>query len=60
MSQRYLGGIITANPTTPTTASASGVWTLEQQFQYLQGVQAKKIGNSVRLRASASASVSLY
>jgi len=55
MSQRYLGGVITANPTTPTTASASGVWTLEQQFQYLQGVSPRTIGNSVRLRSSASA-----
>lgn len=55
MSQRYLGGVITANPTTPTLASASGVWTLEQQFQYAQTIQPKIIGNSVRLRSSASA-----
>jgi hypothetical protein len=52
MSQRYLGGVITANPTAPTLASASGVWTLEQQFQYAQTIQPKIIGNSVRLRAS--------
>jgi hypothetical protein len=55
MSQRYLGGVITANPTAPTLASASGVWTLEQQFQYAQTIQPKIVGNSVRLRASASA-----
>lgn len=58
MSQRYLGGVITANPTAPTLASSSGVWTLEQQFQYSQGIQPKIIGNSVRFRSSASASFS--
>jgi hypothetical protein len=58
MSQRYLGGVITANPTTPTLASASGVWTLEQQFQNLSGIQPKRISNSVRLRSSANASFS--
>ena len=55
MSQRYLGGIITANPTTPTMTSESGVWTLEQQFQYNTTWSPKIIGNSVRLRSSASA-----
>ena len=55
MSQRYLGGIITANPTTPALSSASGVWTLEQQLQYSQSIQPKVIPKSVRLRASASA-----
>ena len=55
MSQRYLGGIITANPTAPTLASASGVWTQEQYFQYIQGLQPKVIGQSVRFRSSASA-----
>ncbi len=34
MSRRYLGGFITANPTIPTASSASGAWTLNQQFQY--------------------------
>jgi len=58
MSQRYLGGIITANPTAPTLASASGVWTLEQQFQNLSGVQQKIVGNSLRFRSSASAYLS--
>jgi hypothetical protein len=55
MSQRYLGGIITANPTAPTTASASGVWTLEQQFQNLSALTPATIQRSVRLRGSASA-----
>jgi len=45
MSQRYLGGIITANPTAPTMSSASGVWTLEQQLQYSQSIQPEIIGN---------------
>jgi hypothetical protein len=55
MSQRYLGGIITANPTTPTMTSESGVWTLEQQFQYTTTWSPKIVGNSVRFRSSASA-----
>jgi hypothetical protein len=55
MSQRYLGGVITANPTTPTLASLSGVWTLEQQFQYFNVWSPEIVGNSVRLRSSASA-----
>jgi hypothetical protein len=55
MSQRYLGGIITANPTTPTLSSASGVWTLEQDFQNSAAITPQVIGRSVRLRSSASA-----
>lgn len=55
MSQRYLGGVITANPTTPTMTTESGVWTLEQQFQYSSVWSPKIVGNSVRLRSSASA-----
>lgn len=55
MSQRYLGGVITANPTTPTLASLSGVWTLEQQFQNFNVWSPEIVGNSVRLRSSASA-----
>ena len=58
MSQRYSGGIITANPTAPTTTSASGVWTLEQQFQNSANwpkSSAVAVSRSVRLRASASA-----
>jgi hypothetical protein len=55
MSQRYLGGVITANPTTPTMTTESGVWTLEQQFQYSNVWSPKIVGNSVRLRSSASA-----
>ena len=38
MTQRYLGGIITANPTEPSsnlsTASASGMWTLQEAFSF--------------------------
>ena len=38
MTQRYLGGIITANPTEPSgndaDASASGVWTLEEALSF--------------------------
>jgi hypothetical protein len=34
------------------------VWTLEQQFQNLSGIQPKRISNSVRLRSSANASFS--
>jgi hypothetical protein len=58
MSQRYLGGIITANPTTPTMTSESGVWTLEQQFQYSSVWSPEIIGNSLRFRQSATAYLS--
>ena len=38
MTQRYLGGIITANPTEPSsnlsTASASGMWTLQEALSF--------------------------
>ena len=34
MSKQYPGGIITKNPTAPTTASASGIWTAEQAQGY--------------------------
>ena len=54
MSQRYLGGVITANPTTPTMTTESGVWTLEQQFQYTTTWSPRIIGQSVRLRSSAN------
>ena len=33
MSLRYKGGVISATPPTPTSSSATGVWTLEQQLQ---------------------------
>lgn len=36
MSKRYLGGFITKTPTAPTSSSASGIWTLEQQAQYVK------------------------
>ena len=58
MSQRYLGGVITANPTTPTLASLSGVWTLEQQFQNFNVWSPEIVGNSVRFRSSASGNFS--
>jgi len=58
MSQRYLGGVITANPTTPTMTTESGVWTLEQQFQYSSTWSPKIVGNSLRFRSSASAYLS--
>jgi hypothetical protein len=38
MTQRYLGGIITADPTEPSSnlenAAASGVWTLDEQLSF--------------------------
>ena len=34
MSKQYPGGIISKNPTAPTTASASGIWTSDQAAQY--------------------------
>jgi hypothetical protein len=58
MSQRYLGGVITANPTTPTMTNESGVWTLEQQFQYSNVWSPKIIGNSLRFRQGATAYLS--
>ena len=58
MSQRYLGGVITANPTTPTMTTESGVWTLEQQFQNSATWSPEIVGNSLRLRSSASAYLS--
>ena len=36
MSQKYIGGIITKNPTAPTTSAASGMWTLDQATQYIK------------------------
>jgi len=39
MSQKYIGGFITKNPTAPTTAAASGMWTLDQAANYVkQGI----------------------
>jgi hypothetical protein len=57
MSQRYLGGVITANPTAPTLSAATGVWTLEQQFQNVPNWPKSTglVSRSVRLRSSASA-----
>jgi len=34
MSQKYIGGFITKNPTAPTTSAASGMWTLDQAMQF--------------------------
>jgi len=39
MSKQYPGGFIIKNPTTPTTSSAPGMWTLEQAAYYTkQGI----------------------
>ena len=58
MSQRYLGGIVTASPTAPTTTSASGEWTITQQLQYNSTwpkSSTSQITRSLRFRSSASA-----
>jgi len=57
MSQRYLGGVITANPTTPTLSAATGVWTMEQQFQNIANWPKSTglVSRSLRFRSSASA-----
>ena len=34
MSQKYIGGFITKNPTAPTTSAAKGIWTLDQAANY--------------------------
>ena len=34
MSQKYIGGFITKNPTAPTTSAAKGMWTLDQAANY--------------------------
>lgn len=36
MSVKYPGGLIRRNPITPSTSSASGVWTLDQAIKYKQ------------------------
>jgi hypothetical protein len=37
--KQFPGGIITQNPTAPTTASAKGIWTLDQASNYVkQGI----------------------
>jgi len=36
MSERFSGGFITKTPVVPTTSSASGIWTLDQQEQAQQ------------------------
>jgi len=58
MSQRYLGGIVTASPTAPTITTASGEWTLSQQLQYNSTwpkSSTEPIARSLRFRSSASA-----
>ena len=57
MSQRYSGGVVTANPTTPTLSAATGVWTMEQQFQNIANwpKSTQLISRSVRFRSSATA-----
>ena len=34
--KQFPGGIITKNPTAPTTSSAKGIWTVDQATQYIQ------------------------
>ena len=37
--KQFPGGIITQNPTAPTTAAAKGIWTLDQASNYVkQGI----------------------
>jgi hypothetical protein len=36
MSKRYIGGLITKSPVTPTTSAAPGIWTLDQATYYIQ------------------------
>ena len=60
MSEKYPGGIITKNPTAPTTSSASGIWTAEQAQQYTaagtwpRSPGAPTIGTATAGNASAS------
>ena len=43
--KQYPGGIITKNPTAPTTSSAKGIWTLDQAQQYTkQGIWPRSPG----------------
>ena len=53
----YKGGIISPTGPTVTPSSASGVWTLEEQFQNANTwpTVATNLNDSVRTRASATA-----
>jgi len=35
MSTKYPGGFVTKSPVAPTSSAASGIWTVEQAFQYV-------------------------
>ena len=52
MTQRYLGGIITANPTEPSSnlsnASASGMWTLQEALSFYRAGDWPDPANSPR------------
>lgn len=50
MSKRYLGGFITKTPTAPTSSSASGIWTLEQQAQYAKAGTWPGQGKTVEIK----------
>lgn len=50
MSKRYLGGFITKTPTVPTSSSASGIWTLEQQAQYVKAGTWPGQGKTVEIK----------
>ena len=43
--KQYPGGIVTKNPTAPTTAAAKGIWTLDQAQNYTkQGIWPRSPG----------------
>ena len=60
MSRRYPGGVVSATAPTVTAAGASGLYGLTEQTQYQGGNKWPpfKIGNSLRLRSSATAYLS--
>ena len=55
----YPGNVVTANPTSPTNTTASGVWTLEQQLQAQAAgnwpMAATQISRSLRFNSADSA-----
>jgi hypothetical protein len=61
--KQFPGGIVTKNPTAPTTSSAKGIWTLDQAQNYTkQGIWprspgAPTIGTATIASGSTTASV---
>lgn len=57
---RYLGGVVSADPNTPTVTSASGTWTLEEAYQNIGNwpMAQSQIQNSLRFNSADSASLS--